>query len=38
MHTKYWSTNLTGKEHLEDFGVDGKMVLEWYGLDAFVSG
>jgi hypothetical protein len=36
--------NLKGRDHLEDTGIDGKMILEWIikrvgrcGLDAFVS-
>jgi len=28
MHTIFWSENLKGRDHLEDLGVDGK-ILEW---------
>jgi hypothetical protein len=29
MHTIFWLENLTGRDHLEDLGVDGKIILEW---------
>jgi hypothetical protein len=29
MHTKFWSENLKGKDHLEELGVDRKVVLKW---------
>jgi len=29
MHTKFWSENLKERDHLEDLGVDGKVILEW---------
>jgi len=29
IHTKFWSDNLKGREHWEDLGVDGKIILEW---------
>jgi hypothetical protein len=29
MHTRLWSENLKGRDHLEDLGVDGKIILEW---------
>jgi len=29
MHTKFWPGNLKGRDHLEDLGVDGKIILEW---------
>jgi hypothetical protein len=25
MHTKFWSENLKGRDHSEDFGVDEKL-------------
>jgi hypothetical protein len=27
--TVLWMENLTGRNHLEDLGVDGKTILEW---------
>jgi len=29
IHTKFWSENLMGTDHLEDLGVDGIIILEW---------
>jgi hypothetical protein len=29
MRTKFWLENLKGRDHLEDKGVDGKIILEW---------
>jgi len=29
MHTKIWLQNLKGRDHLEDQGVDGRIILEW---------
>jgi hypothetical protein len=26
--TKFWSQNLKGKDHSEDLGVDGRIILE----------
>jgi len=26
---KLWSENLTGRDHSEDLGIDGKIILEW---------
>jgi hypothetical protein len=28
MHTKFWSENLKGRDHMEDLGVDGNTILE----------
>jgi hypothetical protein len=28
MHKKFWSENLKGRDHSEDLGVDGNIVLE----------
>jgi len=28
MHTIIWSQNLKGRDHVEDLGVDGKIILE----------
>jgi len=29
MHTKFCSENLKGRDHLEDLGVDGRIISEW---------
>jgi hypothetical protein len=29
MHTKFYSENLKGRDHSEDLGIDGMIVLEW---------
>jgi len=29
MLTQFWSTNVKGRDHSEDIGVDGKIILEW---------
>jgi len=29
MHTVFWVENLKGRDHLEDLGVDGRIILEW---------
>jgi len=29
MHTKFWSGNVKGRDHLEDLGVDGWIILGW---------
>jgi hypothetical protein len=29
MCTKFWSQHLKGRDHLEDSGVDGKIILKW---------
>jgi hypothetical protein len=29
MHAKFWSEKLKGRNHLEDIGVYGKVILEW---------
>jgi len=29
LHTVFWSENMTGRDHLEDLGVDGKIISEW---------
>jgi hypothetical protein len=29
MHTKLWSKNLKGRDHMENLGVDEKVILEW---------
>jgi len=28
MHTKFWSENLKGKNHLEDLDVEGRIILK----------
>jgi hypothetical protein len=29
MHTKFWSEYLKERDHLEDIGVDGRIILKW---------
>jgi hypothetical protein len=29
MCTKFWSQYLKGRDHSEDVGVDGKIIVEW---------
>jgi hypothetical protein len=29
MHTNFRSENLKGRDHSEDLGVDGNIILEW---------
>jgi len=29
MHTEFWLEDMKGREHVEDVGVDGKIILEW---------
>jgi hypothetical protein len=29
MHTIFWLENLKGRDHMEDLGTDGKILLEW---------
>jgi hypothetical protein len=29
MHTVFWLQNLKRGDHLEDLGIDGKIILEW---------
>jgi hypothetical protein len=29
MHTKYWSENLKGREHMEGVGIDRRIILNW---------
>jgi hypothetical protein len=46
MQTTFWLENLQGRDHSEDLGVDGKIILKWNlgkyggrgGLDASGSG
>ena len=46
MHTGFWWGNLRDRDHLEDLGVDGRIILSgssgsgmwWHGLDRSGSG
>jgi len=29
MHTKFRSESLKGRDHSQDLGIDGKVILEW---------
>jgi len=29
MHTVFWLENLKRRDHLEDLGIYGKIILEW---------
>jgi len=29
MLAKFWSRNLKGRNHSEDVGIDGRVILEW---------
>ena len=29
MNTRFWCGNLREREHLEDLGIDGKIILRW---------
>jgi len=29
MHAEFWSENLKGRDHAEDAGVGGSIILEW---------
>jgi len=29
MHTKFWSENLKGRDHMKDLGVNEMIILEW---------
>jgi hypothetical protein len=30
MHTQFWSENVKKRDHSEDLGVDGNIILEWF--------
>jgi len=27
--TKFWLENLKGRDHVEDLGIDGRLILDW---------
>jgi hypothetical protein len=29
IYIKHWMENLKGRDHTEDLGVDGRIILEW---------
>jgi len=29
MHTVFWLGNVEGRDHLEDLGLNGEIILEW---------
>jgi hypothetical protein len=29
MHRKFWLQNLAGRDHLQDTGMSGRVILEW---------
>jgi hypothetical protein len=29
LHTKIWLENMKERDHSEDLGIDGKIILEW---------
>jgi hypothetical protein len=29
MHIVFWLDNLKGRDHFEDMGIDGRILLEW---------
>jgi hypothetical protein len=29
VHKIFWLENLKGRDHLEDLGIEGKIILEW---------
>jgi hypothetical protein len=34
MHIKFQSENSKGRDHLQDLGVDGRIIIKWCGLDS----
>jgi len=30
MYTKFLLENLKGRDHLEELGIDGRIILEWF--------
>jgi hypothetical protein len=38
MHTVFCLENLKGRDHLEDLHIDGRIIIDWIGLDPWETG